>query len=74
MWLPQAVADFFAAGGRRAWIIRTAANADLSAYVPNDAAIPGFGAAPRGIVAAATIPAAGLVVLPDLERLAFPKW
>ena len=70
MWLPQAVADFFAAGGRRAWIIRTAANADLSAYVPDDAAIPGFGAAPRGIVAAATIPAAGLVVLPDLERLA----
>jgi hypothetical protein len=70
MWLPQAVADFFAAGGRRAWVIRTAANADLSAYVPDDAPVPGFGAAPRGIVAAATIPTVGLVVLPDLERLA----
>ncbi len=70
MWLPQAVADFFAAGGRRAWIVRTAATADLSAYVPYDAPVPGFGAATRGIIAAATIPTVGLVVLPDLERIA----
>jgi hypothetical protein len=70
IWLPQAVADFFAAGGRRAWIIRIAPTADLTAYVPDDAPVPGFGPPARGIVAAAAIPSAGLVVLPDLERLA----
>lgn len=70
LWLPGAVADFFAAGGKRAWIVRVPLrdNAPEDAHVPPAIAIPGLGPA-RGLAAACAIPTLGLVVFPDLERM-----
>lgn len=67
-WLARAVRDYFAAGGLRAWVVRVAANsaAPLDAYVSPGPSI--LASEPQnGVAIAAQIPAAGLLVLPDLE-------
>src|SRR5271165_3819931 len=68
-WLPDAVADFFAAGGRRAWIVRVPPAQGEDAYVPPGQDVPGVGAPARGVVAACAGPPVGLMILPNLERL-----
>ncbi len=67
-WLARAVRDYFAAGGRRAWVVRVAPGpaAPLDAYV--SASPPILAPEPQsGLAIAAQIPSAGLLVLPDLE-------
>jgi hypothetical protein len=67
-WLARAVRDYFAAGGRRAWVVRVVTDpaAPLDAYASTRPAI--LATVPQnGIAIAAQIPDAGLLVLPDLE-------
>jgi hypothetical protein len=67
-WLARAVRDYFAAGGRRAWVVRIGDRAaPLDAYF--GAGPPVLAAEPQNAVSiAAQVPSAGLLVLPDLEQ------
>src|SRR5579871_3312374 len=63
-WLSRAVQDYFAAGGKRAWVVRIEVDAadPLPAYV---APLPPLSS---GVEIAMSVPSAGLLALPDLER------
>lgn len=65
-WLARALSDYFAAGGRRAWVVRTAVDsaAPLDAFLP-----PTPQAIPAGVAMALQVPSAGLLLLPHLEHL-----
>ncbi len=68
-WLARAVTDYFNAGGRRAWVVRIDDPApSLDAYLPPNppivAEVP-----PGAVTIALQVPSAGLLVLPELERL-----
>jgi hypothetical protein len=67
-WLARAVKDYFAAGGRRAWVVRIGERAaPLDAYL--NAGPPVLAAEPQNAISiAAQVPSAGLLVLPDLEQ------
>jgi len=71
-WLPQTVADFFANGGDKLWVIR----------IPEDQGQDGFLPLPdtelfdterlRGLALALVVQGVGVLALPDLERLQVP--
>jgi hypothetical protein len=69
-WLARAVDDYFAAGGLRAWVVRTAVDdaAPIDAFLPPTPPIIPT-AAPTGVAVALQIPSAGLLLLPHLEYL-----
>ncbi len=69
-WLARAVADYFAAGGLRAWVVRTTIDpvAPLDTFALSGPLVVA-GAGFSGVQVALQIPSAGLLVLPALEYL-----
>jgi hypothetical protein len=67
-WLARAVADYFEAGGLRAWVVRTVIDeaAPLDAFMRASSPIAA-NAPPTGVAVALQIPSAGLLLLPHLE-------
>lgn len=76
-WLPEQVEDFFVNGGQKLWIVRvpecrSRAAAHLDAFGLNgDIRLRQPGSL-RGIGVALTVDEAGIIALPDLERLRIP--
>jgi hypothetical protein len=69
-WLARAVADYFAAGGLRAWVVRTVVDsaAPLDAFLLASPPVAA-NAPPTGVQVALQIPSVGLLILPHLEYL-----
>lgn len=76
-WLPQTVADFFAADtnpnhGRRLWVIRVAEGEGIDAFRAHPETDLVQAPTPGAFETALLLPRIGLLGLPDLERLLIP--
>ena len=77
-WLPRAVEDFFAGYGRSAtgilklWVIRIPERDGQEGFLPWRTGRPDAPESLHGIGRALLIPEAGLIAMPDLERLQVP--
>jgi hypothetical protein len=69
-WLAQSVADFFNAGGSRAWVVRIDLDPAAPLAATLRAAAPLLNGPPlTGVDIAVQVPSAGLLLLPDIEYL-----
>ncbi len=71
-WLPQAVADFFANGGEKLWLVPVPEEEGQAGFLVPEYAVLHDIDSLRGLAVVLALQDVGLVALPDLERLQIP--
>ena len=71
-WLAQAVADFFANGGEKLWVVRIPEADGQRGFLPSEGTVFHDIRTLRGLAAVMVIPNLAVAAFPDLERLQIP--